>query len=522
MRNFKPEPSGNNKYFDDLDPLEPNIKKHAIRGAGASFFSHIYIFLVQIIGIMILARLLTPADFGLVAMVLAFSMLLQNFGVNGFTEATIQRKGIEHKQISTFFWINISLNLALALLFIACAPLFAWFYKEPQIKLIVVVMSLSIFFAGASSQHIALLMRKMQFYKYAAINMLAVTLSLIIAIILALLDFGYWALVARWVASPLITAVCAWTFCRWRPSLPVWDVKIKPMVKFAMNIYGVFSVDYFSRNLDKMLIGRYLGAQLLGYYQRAYYLLSLPTNQITAPLTNVVIATLSRLTDNLQKFLRYYSNALSIVAFIGMFLSAGFTLMGKDIILLLLGPQWNIAGKIMSIFGPGVGIMLIYTTNVWLHYSLGNADRCFRWSFFKVIVTTLCILIGLRHGIFGVAVGYIVSFYILLFPGLLYAGKPIGLKLRYFISNIWKYFVAALITYVLCWFVLYSFSATSYAFIRLNVFFRIAISGALCLLTYLFCVIVLCRGLKPIKELFSLLPEMLPGKIKIYNGSNGN
>ncbi len=511
MKSIESKSSSRDTYFD-VTHLRSDIKKRAIRGAGATVFSQSSIYGIQMIGTIVLARLLSPDDFGLIGMVTAFSLLLQNFGVNGFTEAVIQKEEIHHEQISTLFWINVALSSTLALLFMALAPLIVSFYKEPRLRSITIAIAFSIVFAGLSTHHEALLKRNMQFYRTSANEVVATFISLVLAISLAWRGWGYWALVTRRVALPLVTAVGAWILCRWRPGLPSRNTGVMPMLRFAINTYGNFTFTYFSRNLDKVLIGWRHGTQSLGHYGRAYYLFSMPADQLTNPVTSVAIATLSRVRDDPEKYRRSYLEAVSIIAFIGMVLSALLTLIGYDVILLLLGSQWKKAGQILSVFGPAVGIMLVYNTHGWLHLSLGRADRWFRWGIIAFIITGLFFLIGLPFGPVGVAVAYGASFYFLIVPGLWYAGKPINLKLSSIGLAIWRYCLAALGAGILCWFLLYSFDSTHNIFINLNIFVRILISLILCVSIYLGLIVALYQSIKPISQFFFLLHDMLPIK----------
>lgn len=509
MNKSKYKSSNNHEYFS-TDHLKSDLKRQAVRGAGATVFSQILGSGTQIIGAVILARLLIPEDFGLVAMVTAFSLLLQNFGVNGFTEAIIQQEVVNHKQISTLFWINVGFSLSLTLLFMASAPLIALFYKEPRLKSITIAISFSIIFAGMSTQHLALLKRQMRFYSTSANSLGSSLISVIIAITLAWWGWGYWAIVARRLSLPLITTVGAWILCPWRPGLPSLRTDVLPMLKFAVNTYGNFTMNYFSRNLDKILIGWRYSTQSLGYYDRAYHLFVMPVNQLSAPLASVSLATLSRLRNDPKKYHKYYLEAISILSFIGMPLSATLTLIGKDMILLLLGPQWSKAGQIFTVFGPAVGIMLIYSTNGWLHLSLGKADRWFRWAIMAFIVTALCFIIGLQFGTLGVAIAYSASFYILIGPCLWYAGKPIRLKLTSIVSTIWKYFVSALFAGLISFFILHFFDLTSNIFIGLNIFLRLLLSSFLCIIIYLILVVAFYRSMKPITRFISVLRDMMP------------
>lgn len=507
--NLRLESSNCKDYFIS-EHLKSNLKTRALQGASAIIIAQICTFCIGIIGTIILARLLTPDDFGLIAMALSFSLLLQNFGVNGFTEAIIQRPEINHKQISTLFWINASISLGLTLFFIASSPVIALFYKEPRLKLIISVISLSILFAGLSTQHLALLKRNMQFHKTSANTVGASFISITVAITLAFWGWGYWALVARWVMLPLLTTIGAWILCRWRPGLPARGTGVWPMLKFAINTYGNFIMDYFRRYIDKIFLGRFYGTQSLGHYDRAYQLSNMLPNQLVHPMTSVAVATLSRLSDNPAKYRHNYLEVISLLAFVGMPISAILTLTGNDLILFLLGPQWVIAGKIFAIFGVSIGVMLIYFTHGWLHLSLGTPDRWFRWGVIALIVTVLCFIVGLPFGVIGIATAYSTSFYILVGPGLWYAGRPIQLKLSSIVSVVWKYYLSALAAGLLCWFIFYAHSATSYFFMGFNVLTRISISIILCLSIYIILIIISYRSIDPIFYFISILREMIP------------
>ena len=193
-------------------------------------------------------------------------------------------------------------------------------------------------------------------------------------------------------------------------------------------------------------------------------------------------------------------------------ISAMLTLAGNDIILLVLGPQWTKAGEIFCYFGASIGIMLIYGTQGWLHLSLGRPDRWFRWGVFEAITTSLFFIAGLPFGIAGVAIGYTLSFFILAGPCLSYAGKPIKLQLHSIISAIWRYFVTALIAGVLSFLILYKLAIVVSLFTHLHVFFRIIVASSLCLTLYLILIILFYQSLSPIKQFFSILRQMLPGR----------
>lgn len=512
MNNSETRLSDNDKYFN-TDHIRSDLKKRTVRGAGITIFTQILSFILQLLSIMVLARLLTPVDFGLVTMVTTFSLLLLNFGANGLTEVIIQREDINHTIVSTLFWINIIASFTLTLIFMIAAPFIAWFYHEPLLKLITIGIALTIIANGLSTIHTAILQRNMQFYESSIISIASKIISVLLAIFLAWLGFGYWALVAGAVIGSLTSAFGVWILCRWRPSFSTSAAGITSMIKFALNTYGNFFLNYCTRNLDNLLVGWRYGSLALGFYKKAYDMFGLPVGQITVPLTNVALAALSRLSHDPEKYRRHYSDALSMLAFIGMPISAILTLTGKDVILFILGPQWGRAGEIFIFFGIGIAPMMLYYTTGWLHLSLGRADRWFRWGIIELIVTSLFFVIGLPFGIVGMAIAWTVSFYVLLGPGIWYAGQPINLKMAPLALVTWKYFVSALAAGLISFFILQSFDVISQIFIQLNILLRIIVSSVLCLSIYLLLIIVLYRSFKPISQFFSLLQDMLPASL---------
>jgi len=498
-------------YFN-AERIKSDLKKRTMRGAGATVFSGAISFLIQFLGTIILARLLTPDDFGLIAMVTAFSLLMQNFGLNGFTEAVIQKENLTHKMMSTLFCLNATISFFIMLLFMMSSPAVAWFYNEPRLIPITIGIAFCILASGLSTLHMALLRRNMQFYLVSGISVMARAVSVFLSIILAWAGWGYWALVVNTVAYPLTAATGAWYYCHWRPGLPGKIKDIMSMLKYAMHTYGNFTLNYFARNIDKLLVGWRYGAESLGFYKKAYDLFSLPANQLTAPLSNVALAALSRLVGEPSKYQHYYLNAISTISFVGMALSAILTLTGYDIIMLILGPQWEKAGDIFCYFGASIGIMLIHSTQGWLHLSLGRPDRWVRWSIFETIFTTIAFIIGLPFGIAGVAIAYTVTFYLLAVPALLYAGKPIRLKLSSILTATWKYFAAAILSTALSYIVVFSFNITTPFFTELNILFRIILSSFLCLSLYLSFIVALHRSFRPIDQFISTARQMIPRK----------
>ncbi len=420
------------------------LRRRAVRGAGITVFSQGVVFAIQVVATVILARLLVPADFGVVTMVTTFSLLLLSFGLNGYTEAVIQREDLTHRLASNLFWINVGVGILFALVFSAAGSAMAKFYNDPRVAHVAVGISLTIFFTNFSVIHLALLKRALCYSVTSANDVLAGILSSVLMISLAWAGFGYWALVAGTVAKPLFQSIGAFYLCRWTPSLPGRVDGTAAVVRFAIHVYGRFIVNYCDRNMDNLLVGWRFGPDSLGLYKKAYDLFVLPANQLLSPVQEVALSTLSRLDRESSQYRRYFLNGLSILTFLGMGMGAILTLEGKDLIRLLLGPRWDASARIFIFFGPGIGIMLVYNTIGLLHLSLGRADRWFRWVLVEFTVTGLLFLLALRWGPAGVAAAWTISFWILFIPAFWYAGRPIRFGVAPILGTVWRYVVASL------------------------------------------------------------------------------
>jgi O-antigen/teichoic acid export membrane protein len=488
--------------------LQQGIKKKVIVGAGFSVFAQTANYTIQTIGTIIMARLLVPEDFGLVTMVATFSLLIQNFGLNGFTEAVVQREEITQNQMSKLFWVNLLIMSALTIGFVAVSPLIVWFYKEPQLKRISIALALTILFGGLSTCHLALLNRNMKFKIYSLIQVGAALSSTGLGVLLAMQGYGYWSLVLRRLSLPLVTAILAWLFCRWLPSLPGRGPSIKPVLTFGIKTYGNYLLTYIRNNLDRILIGKAFGKAPLGHYDRANQLSSLLPNQLTIGLSGVGVAALSRLRNDPQRFLGYFEKSLAILSFVGFPGSILLTLMGKDIIIFLLGKNWSTAGDIFVALGPAIGVFVIYNTSTWLHISLGRPDRLLKWSIGVLIASALAYSIGLTFGPLGVAIAYSTLFYFLLIPALHYAGRPMKIKVSFYFSIIWKYWMASFSAGAITWLIFHMLAVPSLFYEQLSLLARIALGSVVYLLMYLSAIYVLFRGLKPLSLLVSTVKEV--------------
>ena len=418
----------------------------ALRAATVNVAAQVVSFLCQTAGVVILARMLSPKDFGLVAMVVAFSGLVMNFGSNGFPEYLIQKTRIEREEVDAIFWTHLLIALALAAVFCAFGLLLSRFYDQPELFAIVCAMSSTIVLSALATHHLSLLQRTFRFGTIAFIQVASMLAAVIAAVVVARLGLGYWAIVTRQVMIPAITAVGAWSLCSWRPGTRQRIGLAGPGVKYALRVFANFSLGYCRRNIDTVLLGRLQGAVVLGQYDRAYYLATLPVNQVLTPLHGVAQATLSRMKEDAQSISRYYIRALSGIALFGCLVALLYSVAATDLASLILGSQWTDAGRIMTAFGPGVGCFLMAETSTWLHLSLGLPERWLKWNIAATVATVVAFAVSARFGGVWVAGAYSILNCLFLLPAIWYAGRPIHLKLRDVFKAIGLPFFAAVAT----------------------------------------------------------------------------
>jgi len=387
-------------------------------------------FLFQSVATVMLARLLTPSDFGLVAMVTAITGLGQAFVDFGLSEATIQRQEITHEQVSTLFWINVGIGLALMLAAVTLAPFMAWFYHEPRLKAITFVVSFTFLFGGLRVQHNALLKRQMRFLALALRDIAAYALAVPLAIIMAWRGAGYWAIVALPLTLNFIQMALSWLLVRWIPGLPRRDAKVGSMISFGGKVAASYVIGSVNRSADAVLIGWRWGAHPLGLYSRAYNLLMLPVRQLSTPAGSVAVPAFSRLQNDPERFARYYLRMANLMMWITTPLFGFLFVAAQPVIILVLGHQWQGAAPVFRILVISALGQMLFESTVWLFVSRGESARLLKLLLVISPIIVGSFAIGLPFGIKGVALsGSLVL--VAIFPWVLkyaFRGTPLNLQ----------------------------------------------------------------------------------------------
>jgi PST family polysaccharide transporter len=416
---------GSDAYFAEHRE-SGDLGRMALRGGVVSVAMQYGNGILQILAAAVLARLLTPGDFGLVAIVTvltSFASLLIDFGLG---DVTTQRSKITPSQISSLFWISSGVGLAVAVALAAASPLIAAVYREPELEPIALCTSITFVLWGLSNQHLALLRRTMQFGRIARILLLGSLVGIATSIALAWAGFGYWALVARPIANGACVVVGAWLGCRWWPGRPNFDAETRSMIRFGLHVVG-FSVTYtVARSLDRIALGLFYRPDQVGYYQNAITLYESSILQTLSQVHTVGSAALSKLQANVAALRQKYQSALSALAFFVMPAAAILSVTAEDVTVILLGEKWRPAGALLRILALRGIPQVVEGSQGWLHLAIGRPDRWRNWGFVSFGVQLVAVLAGLPFGTTGVAVACVIATVLLAIPSINYAGRPIG------------------------------------------------------------------------------------------------
>lgn len=395
--------------FFATEHLKSGIKKRSVRGGAIMLVVQAGKFFLQLSSTFVLARLLTPSDFGFIAMAAVVTGFVNLFKDMGLSMATVQKVEVTHAQVSTLFWINLGVVIALALGTAAIAPLVEWLYGEPGLTLVTIVLGSVIIFAGLSVQHQALLQRQMRYMSLGFIDLTSMFIGIVVGVVFAWHGAGYWALVAMTGATAASNAVLVWSVCSWRPGLPNRRSGVRSMLVFGGNLTGFNLINFFSRNADNALIGWWWGSGPLGLYSKAYGILMLPMRQITVPLSQVAIPVLSRLHDDPERYRRTYLRVVQKIALVAVPLVAFLFVTSDWVIEVVLGPQWTQAARIFAWLSIAAVTQPISSTAGWLFVTQGRTKELFLIGLFSGVLIVTSFVVGLPWGPVGVAASYSIS-----------------------------------------------------------------------------------------------------------------
>ena len=368
----------------------------------------------------VLARILSPADFGLVGIVSAIAGFAGIFKDGGLSLPTIQRKDITDQQISNLFWCNVSLSLLISVVFIAAAPCIAWYYGDPRLAAVAAVSSLAFIAGGVANQHQALLRRSMNHTLLASIETVAVVVGHSVAIAIGLATKSYWSLVAIPLVQESVRTWSVWKYCDFRPERPRRNAKTLELVQFGGNFTAAAFSNYLARNADNLIIGKFFGLAAVGAYSRAYGLLLLPIQIVNGPIRGVAISTLSRLQDDPERYKRFYLNLVDVVNSVAIPLAVLCAVAGDLVINALLGPGWEASVPIIRWLSICALFQPIINSTSWLYISQSRGRDLRNVGILSAVFIVISFFVGVSWGVSGVAAAYSCCYVLVVVP-MLYA-----------------------------------------------------------------------------------------------------
>jgi O-antigen/teichoic acid export membrane protein len=383
-----------------------DLRRRTIRSGLAKLLGQGLSVLMRLAFMVVLARLLDPSEFGLVAMATAITGMLAMFASAGLSTAAVQARAISATEMSTLFWINMLIGVVFAVVCgLLASPLVA-FYGEPRLFWLTIFLAPGFVVAAAGVQHLAILQREMRYGSLTLVEFAAQLVGLISGVAIALAGYRYWALVGATFCTQLATTVGMWTATRWRPGRRLDVAGVVPLLRVGGTVTANTIVTYIGFNLEKVLVGRFWGAEALGNYGRAYQLISVPIDNLSNAVGSVAFSALARLQDEPSRLRAYFLKGYALLVSLSVPLTLFLCLFAEPIFLILFGPKWLEAAIIFRLLTPTVLVFSMINPFGWLLLATGRQDRSLRIALVVASVVVVACSIGLPFGPRGVAAAY--------------------------------------------------------------------------------------------------------------------
>ncbi len=386
-------------------------------------------FLFNMLSIVVLARLIDPEYYGLLAMVAAIMGVASIFRDFGLSTAALQAKDLSHAQQSNLFWINFGVGAGLTVVGWFAAWPIAAFYGQPELVPVVHWLAFTFIISGASTQFRVVINRGLRFLTLAICDLTPYIVGFAAAVATALAGYQLEALVTQQLVVALASLIGVVAAAKWFPSWPR-RVDMSNLVRFGLSLAATQLVSYATRNVDSIAIGRVWGPVALGNYDRAYQLMITPLNQINTPLSSVAIPVLSRIQDEEERYLAYLRRAQLVALYVTTLALGLLAALAPQIIPLLLGNNWEAAIPLVAVLAVGGIFRSLVQICYWIYMSRGLATAQLRYFLITQPLLTGFMLLGLPWGAMGVAIGHSVGFAIYWAVSLMWVGRVAEVNVR--------------------------------------------------------------------------------------------
>lgn len=385
------------------------LRGRVMRGLFWKLGSQVFIQLSRIVVAIILARLLTPDDYGLAAMALILASLVLIFSDLALGAAIVQRRRLTEADRSTVFWTSLAGGLFFTVAGIALSGPVASFYGEPEVKPLFMALSLSFLVTSLATTQSALLTREMNFKSLELRRMVATIVGSAVAITAALLGAGAWAIIGQQLAIAVVSTVLLWRFETWKPKFIYSLASLRDLGSFGGNVFGTRLLFYANRNVDGLLIGRFLGPAALGAYTLAYNIILFPFNQIAGPIQEVLYPAFSRMQDEPKRMATVWITVNRFVGAISIPALVGLAIVAPEFVNVVLGSKWDVAVPVIQILAWVGLLQSLQRLNSSILQARDRTKTLFRYSIVVLIASLIGFVAGLPWGIVGVATGYAIA-----------------------------------------------------------------------------------------------------------------
>jgi O-antigen/teichoic acid export membrane protein len=385
------------------------LRTRVLRGFAWKIASQVITQIAWAASLVVLARLLSPRDYGLAGMVLLFSYILPLLSDLALGNALIQRRELSEADRSTVFWTSLTAGTALTAVGVALAGPLADFYGEPEVKPLFAVLSLGFVITSLGSAHNALMIRELNF-RGLELRMITATVSGAVAgISLGLAGYGAWALIGQQLAFSAVSTVLLWTFSPWRPRLTFSLASLRSFTVFSGNIFGANILFQLNRNSDSLLIGRFLGAAPLGVYTLASNVILLPFNKIATPIQEVLFPAFSRMQDERERVAELWLRVNRLVAAMATPSLLALIVIAPDFVAVVLGDRWQRATPVIQILAWAGLLQSLQRLNASILQARDRTGTLVRFSLLQFAAGVVAVIAGMPWGIVGVAAAYAIA-----------------------------------------------------------------------------------------------------------------
>ncbi len=410
------------------------LTRSTVRGVAWSGLSQVLGQGVRLLATIVLARLLMPEDFGLIAMATIIITFLQGTADLGFSSAIIQRKDVSTDHLSTAFWTGLVLGIILCVVAAAISPLLALFFNNELVTPLIAASSLAFVILPLGAVHGALLMKNLQFFKFRLGDIGMAIAYLIVAVTLAFTGFGVWSIILGNLAGCLILVILRWALCSWHPSAKFSFKCLKELWSFGMNITGIRVVQTITERLDYLIMGRFLAATILGFYSMSYRIVDFSANRLWQSVTPVAFSAFSTIQDEDERLRRGFKRSISYVSLISLPLFVGLVVVAPEFVTVIFGQKWALSILPMQILCGMAAFNSISSTVGSILRSKGRPDIEFKISLVRMVLLASGLLIAVRFGTVGVAIAVSAVAAIIWLPRQIFANRLVSLKMREYFS----------------------------------------------------------------------------------------